>query len=91
MDIPVRELKSRLSHYLAMVKQGAEITVTSHEKPVAQLRGIPEPPADLPRIAGVRWAARALKLPRSVDKLPAVRKGTVAELIVAERDSALSR
>jgi prevent-host-death family protein len=91
MDIPVRELKGRLSHYLALAQQGTDITVTSHNKPVAQLRGLSEPPADLPRIAGVRWAARALELPRSVESLPAVHKGTVAELIVAERDSALSR
>jgi prevent-host-death family protein len=37
MQVGVRELKSRLSHYLRQVKAGQTVTVTEHGKPVATL------------------------------------------------------
>ena len=37
MEVPVRELKSRLSEYLRRLKLGEEFTVTSHGVPVARL------------------------------------------------------
>jgi prevent-host-death family protein len=35
--VGVRELRDRLSHYLAGVKAGQEIVVTEHGRPVARL------------------------------------------------------
>ncbi|HJP65754.1 MAG TPA: type II toxin-antitoxin system prevent-host-death family antitoxin [Actinomycetota bacterium] len=37
MDVGVRELKARLSHYLARARAGEEIRVTDRGRPVARL------------------------------------------------------
>ncbi len=37
MDVGVRELRDRLSHHLASVKEGHSITVTDHGRPVARI------------------------------------------------------
>lgn len=42
MEVPVRDLRARLSHYLAKVREGAKLDVTLHKKPVARLMPVPE-------------------------------------------------
>lgn len=42
MNVGVRELRDGLSRYLASVRDGEEITVTDHGKPVAKLVPINE-------------------------------------------------
>ena len=37
MDVGIRELRAGLSRYVERVKQGEEIVVTDHGKPVARL------------------------------------------------------
>jgi prevent-host-death family protein len=37
MDVGIRELRASLSRYVSRVKDGEEITVTEHGKPVARL------------------------------------------------------
>jgi len=37
MDVGIRELRAGLSRYLEQVKQGEEIVVTEHGKPVARI------------------------------------------------------
>jgi prevent-host-death family protein len=37
MDVGVRALRNNLSSYLDQVKDGAEVTVTEHGRPVARL------------------------------------------------------
>ena len=37
MDVGIRELRASLSRYVDRVKQGEEIVVTEHGKPVARL------------------------------------------------------
>ena len=37
MDVGVRELKAKLSEYLALVSSGEEVTVTDRGRPVARL------------------------------------------------------
>jgi prevent-host-death family protein len=37
MDVGIRELRAGLSRYVEQVKQGEEIVVTEHGKPVARL------------------------------------------------------
>lgn len=37
MNLGVRELRDGLSRHLALVRRGAEITVTDHGKPIARL------------------------------------------------------
>jgi prevent-host-death family protein len=36
-EVPVRELKARLSEYLRAVHAGQELTVTAHGRPIARL------------------------------------------------------
>lgn len=45
MHVAVRELKSSLSRLLALAQSGEVIEVTSHNKPIARIIGIP-PQAD---------------------------------------------
>ena len=59
MYIPIRELKSRLSSVLARAQQGEVIEVTSHNKLVARIIGIPSLPTpifgDMLRDGSVSW------------------------------------
>lgn len=41
MEISIRELKSKLSRYLAQAQAGEDIIVTSHKKIVAHIKGVP--------------------------------------------------
>ena len=40
VEVGVRELKSKLSHYIDLVQHGSEVIVTEHGKPVATLVAI---------------------------------------------------
>jgi len=51
VTVGIRELKTRLSHYLGRVKAGATIIVTERGKPIARI--VPE---------GERWATRLQEL-----------------------------
>ena len=42
MSVPVRELKASLSQVLSRARSGEVIEVTSHNKPIARIVGIPE-------------------------------------------------
>jgi len=43
MNVPVHELKARLSHYLKLAARGERVTVTSRGRPIAHLiPAIPE-------------------------------------------------
>ena len=46
MEVPVRELKNRLSEYLRRTRAGEVIVVTSHGKPVARLLPVSAEPRD---------------------------------------------
>jgi prevent-host-death family protein len=37
VEVGVRELKSKLSHYIDLVQHGSEVIVTEHGKPVVKL------------------------------------------------------
>ena len=37
IEVGVRELKSKLSHYIDLVQQGSEVVVTEHGKPVVKI------------------------------------------------------
>lgn len=41
MRVAIRELKSSLSHILAQAQRGEVVEVTSHNKPIARIFGIP--------------------------------------------------
>ncbi|HKV97200.1 MAG TPA: type II toxin-antitoxin system prevent-host-death family antitoxin [Gammaproteobacteria bacterium] len=54
MNISVRELKSRLSAYLARARQGETLVITARRKPMARLG--PLPAAEASGMAGVQWS-----------------------------------
>ena len=54
MNVSVRELKSRLSAYLARARQGETLVITARRKPLAQLG--PLQAAETSGMAGVRWS-----------------------------------
>ncbi|MEQ1438916.1 type II toxin-antitoxin system prevent-host-death family antitoxin [Fontimonas sp. SYSU GA230001] len=41
-QVPIHELKARLSHYLAEARRGRPVEITSHRRVVARLVGVPE-------------------------------------------------
>jgi prevent-host-death family protein len=42
ISVPVREFKSKLSHYLTKAQGGETIEITSHRKAIARVRGVPD-------------------------------------------------
>jgi prevent-host-death family protein len=88
--VSVSHLKSRLSQYLAMVKEGGEVLVTERGRPIARL--VPERPsrwdderiAELRRKGVLRGNPRPLgkeffELPRGEDPEGAVLKALLEE------------
>lgn len=77
--VNVATLKEKLSHYLARVQKGEEITVTSHRHPVARLM-----PTDAPR-EHIIPATRPVK---DLLKIKGVKcRGSVSavEMLIADR------
>ena len=51
MRVAIHELKSGLSRYVARARAGEVIEITSHDKPVARLVGVPaDSPAGVSRL-----------------------------------------
>lgn len=51
--VNVHEAKTHLSRYLDRVEKGETIILCRHNKPVAELRPLPEEPVGKRRIAGI--------------------------------------
>ncbi len=88
MDVGVRELKLRLSEYLARVRDGETVVVTHHGRPVAKIERLPprEPPEAIRHLveAGlVIYKPLSKPFPRPLD-LPAGPK-SFAEYVLEER------
>jgi prevent-host-death family protein len=54
MDVPVRELKRSLSHYLKKACAGEEVTVTSRGRPLVRLVAVPPETGKEPSAAEIR-------------------------------------
>jgi prevent-host-death family protein len=88
LEVGVRELRDHLSGYLERVKDGAELTVTEHGRPIARL--VATGPAD-------RWeelVARGLIRPAlhpatdiDLDRLPEIPGFSLADYLVSLRDA----
>ena len=85
--VSIRELKSRLSHYLRLAREGESVVITDRGVPVSRL--VPIGLDVAARIAALRsagilqWSGRRLSPRQPVVRVP---KGkTVAELIVEDR------
>jgi prevent-host-death family protein len=49
MQVSVREFKALLSHYLGVVRGGAQVEVTLHKRPVARVTAVAEAAARGPQ------------------------------------------
>ncbi len=77
----VVDLKSHLSHFLQLVKQGAEVVVTSHRHPVGKL--VPYSETESMNVLPPRRSSRTLLKIKGVKPLRAV---DVVGLLRADRD-----
>lgn len=87
MHVAIRELKSSLSRILSLAQDGEVIEVTSHNKPIARIVGIP-PQAD----AGLRSLMAAGTLswrggkPRFAPPVELAQGGTsVSQMLLEDR------
>ncbi|MPZ46311.1 MAG: type II toxin-antitoxin system prevent-host-death family antitoxin [Betaproteobacteria bacterium] len=85
--VSIRELKSRLSHYLRLARGGESVIITDRGVPVGRL--VPIAPDLEGRISALRnagllhWSGRRLSPRKPTVRIP---KGkTVAELIIEDR------
>ena len=84
MDVGIRELRAGLSRYVERVKQGEEIVVTDHGKPVARL--VPmngERKIDRLIREGVVIPARSRTGWRPERLIPV--EGSVSEIVIEQR------
>ena len=84
MDVGIRELRAGLSRYMEQVKQGEEIVVTEHGKPVARL--VPmngERKIDRLIREGVVIPARSRTGWRPERLIPV--EGSVSEIVIEQR------
>lgn len=86
--VSIRELKSRLSHYLRLARKGESVLITDHGVPIGRIVPIGK---DLgARLAAMRetgltqWSGHKLRRRKPVAKL--LGRNTVAQLLVEERE-----
>ena len=91
--VSIRELKSRLSHYLRLTRKGESVIVTDHGVPIGRIVPMGREPAgqDLgARLAAMRdtglaqWSGQKLRRRKPVAAL--LGKKTVSQLLVEDRE-----
>ena len=82
-SVGVRELRDRLSRYLAEVRAGRTVTVTDHGRAVARI--VPDDePSPLERLIAEGRVQPARQRKRSAPR-PVEASGTVSDLVADER------
>lgn len=85
--VGVRDLKTRLSAYLRLVKRGESITVTEHGRPVGRLvpvaRSVRDRLTELAEAGILEWSGRSLGIAASQREVRG--PGTIADLLVEDR------
>lgn len=87
MQVAMHQLKAGLSKYVAQAQAGEVIAITSHDKPVAMLVGIPVTrSAGLSRLlasGAVRWSGGKPRLDRAVTLTSGGK--SVSEMVLEDR------
>ncbi|MBC7954756.1 MAG: type II toxin-antitoxin system prevent-host-death family antitoxin [Cytophagales bacterium] len=87
MRIAMHELKAGLSRFMAQARAGVVIEVTSHDKPIARIVGIPsEEPASVSQLVArgaAQWSGGKPTLQPAI-RLKASGK-TLSEMVVEDR------
>ncbi len=90
MDVAIHQLKASLSRYLQQVRDGVDLVVTSHDKPVARIVGLPAVASGglqaLLSSGAASWSGKkpALPAPLPVPALPAGAQ-TLADIVREDR------
>jgi prevent-host-death family protein len=86
--VSIRELKSRLSHFLRMARGGESVVITDRGVPVGRLvpieQGLEERIATLRIARQLQWSGRRLAPRKPVVRIPAGK--SVAQIIVEDRE-----
>lgn len=86
-SVNIRELKSRLSHYLRLTKEGESVVITERGTPIGRIVPIAAPLEG--RIEAMAQAGLALWNKKKLKAMPAVvkvrGKRTVADLLIEDR------
>ena len=85
MDVGVRELRDRLSHHLASVKEGHSITVTDHGRPVARIVPCRSARPSWRRLIAERQGHAGVAIARALGDHPISTAGTVSDLVDEQR------
>ncbi len=87
MQIAIHELKAQLSRCVAQASAGEVIVITSHNKPVARLTGVPSgAPAGLQAMVAsgaAAWSGRKTALNAPVQLSPGGR--SLSEMLIEDR------
>jgi prevent-host-death family protein len=87
MKIAMNQLKAGLSRYVAQASAGQVIEITSHDKPVARLTGVPQAApvgvANLIAHGLATWSGRKLVLPTPVHL--SVGGVAVSQMVIEDR------
>lgn len=86
--VSIRELKSRLSHYLRLTRKGESLVITDRGVPIGRIvpmgQDLGQRLAAMCESGQAQWNGRKLVPRRPVAKL--LRAGSVAQLLVDDRE-----
>lgn len=88
VEVGIRELRLNLSKYIARVRDGAEVIVTDHGKPVVRLSPIDEQEAHIARLMreGLIKPAKRPKSKTLPPPVPLIGEGPlVSEMVLEDR------
>lgn len=83
MEVGIRELRDGLSRYLAKVRQGQEIVVTDHGKPIARI--IPQGERAIDRLIAEGLLTPAREPKGEIDWDPIPTSGSVSGIVTEMR------
>lgn len=90
-SVSIRELKSRLSHFLRLTREGSSLIITDRGTPIGRIVPIVQPGkrlderlAEMKQAGQLEWSGRRLSPNKPVAK--ARGKRTVADLLVENRE-----
>ena len=85
--VSIRELKSRLSHYLRLIRNGESVVITDRGVPIGRIvpmgQGFDQHLAAMRDTGQAQWSGRMLAPRKPVAKLRG--RGSVARLVVEDR------
>jgi prevent-host-death family protein len=86
--VSIRELKSRLSHYLRLTRKGESVVITDRGVPIGRIvpmgQDVEQRMAAMCEAGQAQWNGR--KLPRRKPAAKLLRTGSVAQLVVEDRE-----